>query len=285
MISQDKKQPQKKLVLLAGQSNMSGRGYLTNNDITELPGITALRWDKVWIPAIAPFNYDRINQLGLNESQDPFEEKALEINNQRRCGVGPGRTFAKLLQEKFPGSEIGLIPVSVGGTAIDAWLPGGKDKYSDRHPYDDALAMARYAMQFGKIEVILWHQGESDAKFKTPDYKEKLITVINNFRRDLALEHVPVILGEIGYFLNEERFAVKEYNEYIRQAAAELANAGIVSAKGLTDRGDRVHFDTPSQYELAKRYFKEYCRLTGRKTASTEAADYQRNSSKTTDLF
>ena len=253
----------KKLVLLAGQSNMSGRGYLTENDVSKLPGITALRWDKVWIPAVDPFNYDRINQLGLNDSEDPFEENALDVNNQRRCGVGPGRTFAKLMQEKFPGAEIGLIPVAVGGTPIAAWMPGGADKYSDRHPYDDALAMARYAMQFGKIEVILWHQGESDAKFKTPDYKEKLITVINNFRRDLGLEHVPVILGEIGHFLDEKRFAVKEYNEYIRQAAAELSLAGVVSAAELTDRGDRVHFNTTSQYELGKRYFKEYCRLTG----------------------
>ena len=175
MISQGKKAAMKKLVLLAGQSNMSGRGYLTENDVSKLPEITALRWDKVWIPAVDPFNYDRINQLGLNDSEDPFEENALDVNNQRRCGVGPGRTFAKLMQEKFPGSEIGLIPVAVGGTAIGAWLPGGADKYSDRHPYDDALAMARHAMQSGQIEVILWHQGESDAKFKTPDYKEKLI--------------------------------------------------------------------------------------------------------------
>ena len=58
----------KKLVLLAGQSNMSGRGYLTENDIFEIPALTALRWDKVWIPAVDPYNYDRINLLGLNES-------------------------------------------------------------------------------------------------------------------------------------------------------------------------------------------------------------------------
>jgi len=252
----------KKLVLLAGQSNMSGRGYLTANDVTDLPGIAALRWDKVWIPAIDPFNYDRISNLGLGGSEDPFEEKAPEVGRQRRCGVGPGRTFAQLLRQKYPGSEIGLIPTSVGGTPIAAWLPGGKDPYSDRHPYDDALTMARHAMRYGQIEVILWHQGESDAKAKTPDYKEKLITVLTNLRRELSLEHVPVILGEIGYFL-DDRFARKEYNEYIRQAAAELPDAGIVSAEGLTDRGDGVHFDTPSQYELGRRYFQEYRRLTG----------------------
>ena len=60
----------KKLILLAGQSNMSGRGYLTEEDITEIPGITALRRDFVWIPAVDPFNYDRLNALGISNSAD-----------------------------------------------------------------------------------------------------------------------------------------------------------------------------------------------------------------------
>ena len=250
----------KKLVLLAGQSNMSGRGYFTGNDIFEIPALTAQRWDKVWIPAVDPYNYDRLNLLGLNESADPFEENGLTCGSQRRCGVGPGRTFGRLMLEKFPGSEIGLIPVAVGGTAIAAWMPGGKDKYSDRHPYDDALDMARFAMQSGSIEVILWHHGESDAKLRTIDYKDKLITVINNLRRDLSLENVPVILGGLGTFL-DERFARDQYDALIRQAAAELPCAGFVSAEGLSHRGDNLHFDTPSQYELGRRYFEEYCRL------------------------
>ena len=53
----------KLLVLLAGQSNMSGRGYLTQEDITEIPGLTAIRRDFKWIPAVDPFNYDRLNML------------------------------------------------------------------------------------------------------------------------------------------------------------------------------------------------------------------------------
>ena len=253
----------KKLVLLAGQSNMSGRGYLTENDIFPIPGLTALRWDKVWIPAVDPYNYDRLNLLGMNESSDPFEETGLTCGSQRRCGVGPGRTFGRLLMEKFPGEEVGLIPTSVGGTAIAAWMPGGKDTHSERHPYDDALDMARFAMQSGKIEVILWHQGESDVVARTENYKEKLIEVINNLRRELDLQDVPVILGGLGTFLKPERFAARdEYEELIRQAASELPNAGFASAEGLDHRGDNLHFDTASQYELARRYFAEYCRLT-----------------------
>ena len=171
----------KKLILLAGQSNMSGRGYLTEEDIKAIPGISALRWDKVWIPAADPFNFDRINSLGLNESNDPFEERGIEVNGKRRCGVGPGRTFAKLFKEKFGFEDIGIIPTSIGGTPIASWFPGGKDVLSDRHPYDDAIEMARFAQKEGDIAVILWHQGESDVVLQTENYKEKLITVTRNF--------------------------------------------------------------------------------------------------------
>ena len=87
---------EKKLVLLAGQSNMSGRGYLTENDIYEITGLTAIRRDLQWIPAIDPFNYDRLNLLGFNASDDPYEIHGLMNGEKRRCGVGPGRTFGKL---------------------------------------------------------------------------------------------------------------------------------------------------------------------------------------------
>ena len=97
---------------------------------------------------------------------------------------------------------------------------------------------------------------------KNRKLQRKLIEVINNLRRELDLENVPVILGGLGTFLNPNRFAARdEYDALIQQAAAELPNAGFVSAEGLEHRGDNLHFDTPSQYELAKRYFEEYCRL------------------------
>ena len=254
------------LVLLAGQSNMSGRGYLTEEDVLPVPGVTALRRDGVWIPAADPFNFDRINALGLNDSTDPFEEKALEVNGKRRCGVGPGRTFGKLLKDLFPESEIGLVPISIGGTPIASWLPGGKDLHSDMMPYDDGIKLARKAQEYGDFAVILWHQGETDGKLQTPNYLETLKTVINNFRRDLNIPDIPVILGGLGDFL-EQRWDGNTYTKMIIQAAQELDNAGYVSATGLTDRGDNLHFDTPSQHELGRRYFEEFCRIAGIKRA------------------
>lgn len=251
----------KLLVLLAGQSNMSGRGYLTQEDITEIPGLTAIRRDFKWIPAVDPFNYDRLNMLGLVDSRDPFEEKGLTIGDRRRAGVGPGRTFGKYMKQFFPEYEIGLIPASIGGTPIAAWLPGGKDPYSEAHPYDDSLKLAREAMKSGRIAAVLWHQGETDASQQTPGYKDKLKQVVMNFRKDLDLPEVPFILGELGSFLNPS-WPVAEYNRMIREVSEELPHTGWVPTSDLADRGDRLHFSAESQHELGRRYWEEFRRLS-----------------------
>lgn len=250
---------EKLLVLLVGQSNMSGRGYLTPDDITPIPGIMAIRRDFQWIPAVDPFNYDRLNMLGLSDAADPFEVQGLTLCGQKRCGVGPGRTFAKLLKARFPDAEIGLIPASIGGTPVAAWLPGGKDPHSEAHPYDDMLKLAREAMKFGKIIAVLWHQGETDARNLTENYAEKLKTVIANIRRELDLPETPFILGGLGEFLKYE--AAPRYNAMIEAVARELPNTGFASASGLVDRGDHLHFCTESQYELGRRYWEEFRRL------------------------
>ena len=250
----------KSLVLLVGQSNMSGRGYLTEDDIFEIPALTAIRRDFQWIPAVDPFNFDRLNLLGLSDSADPFEVKGLSIGGKQRCGVGPGRTFGRMMLEKFPDREVGLIPASIGGTHVAAWLPGGKDLWSDAHPYDDAITLAKEAMKSGEITAVLWHQGESDAADKTGNYKEKLQAVITNFRKDLDIAHVPFILGGLASFLNPE-WPAAEYTRMIKEVSEENELCGFVPTDDLTDRGDKLHFDTPSQHELGRRYWEEFCRL------------------------
>ena len=244
----------KLLVILAGQSNMAGRGYLTENDIDPIPGLTALRRDNVWIPAVDPFNYDRLSMLGISNAADPFEVKGIEFGGQRRAGVGPGRTFGKYMKEAFPDAEIGLVPIAIGGTPVKSWLPGGKDPFSDMYPYDDGIRLAREAMKCGQIAAILWHQGESDASDRTGNYKDLLKTVIGNFRKDLNIPEVPFILGGLGDFLNPEWNAA-DYNRMIMETAEELEHTGFASAENLNHRGDHLHFDTESQYILGKRYW------------------------------
>ena len=105
-------------------------------------------------------------------------------------------------------------------------------------------------MQKGVLKGILWHQGESDNNPQSAAaYPEKFRILIQRLRTDLRLPRLPVVAGEIGYF-NKENVI----NKVIDALPGLVSYMAVVSAEGLADKGDKVHFDTPSARELGKRY-------------------------------
>ena len=50
---------EKILILLAGQSNMAGRGFAEPEDLIAVPRVEFLRPDLKWAPAIEPITRDR----------------------------------------------------------------------------------------------------------------------------------------------------------------------------------------------------------------------------------
>ena len=58
-LEENKKAQDKLLVLLAGQSNMAGRGYAEPEDLTIIPNLLMIRPDGKWQPAIEPITKDR----------------------------------------------------------------------------------------------------------------------------------------------------------------------------------------------------------------------------------
>ena len=260
---------EKILILLAGQSNMSGRGFAEPEDLIEVPRVEFLRPDLKWAPAIEPITRDR-DFVGIFNAdgtriipKDPFETIMPE-SGQKVCGVGLGRTFGRLLAEKYPDREIGLIPTAVGGTTLSAWVPGGVTDWDPTgHPYDTSILRAKAALKTGRIAAILWHQGESDAKRNTPNYKEKLRTVVLNFRKDLALDDsVPFIAGDMASFYPPEIAAhIDIVDNALKDLEKELPSFCIVSTKDMDHRGDHLHFDTPSLHKLGARYFDAYMKF------------------------
>ena len=122
------------LFLLAGQSNMAGRGAIAPEDKVPHPRVLMLDRNGNWVPAVDPVHFDK-----------PF------------AGVGPGRRFAILLAESDPSITVGLIPAACGGSPLSTWVPGASWKETESHPYDDALARTRKAMESGTLKGILWH--------------------------------------------------------------------------------------------------------------------------------
>jgi hypothetical protein len=228
------------LFLLAGQSNMAGRGVLEAEDRVPHPRVLVLDRNDAWVPAVEPLHFDK-----------PI------------AGVGPGRAFGIAVAEALPEARIGLIPAAVGGSPITAWAPGVRYAETGAYPYDDAIRRARIAMRDGELKAILWHQGESDANAQAaPLYAERLRALVERFRADLGVPDLPVIVGQIGRFEGKPWSPSHEMVDAAHRALPSgLPNVRYVSADGLAHKGDTLHFSAPAARELGRRYAEAYLTL------------------------
>lgn len=229
------------LFLLAGQSNMAGRGEVAAEDKVVSPGIFALDRHREWVPATDPLHFDK-----------PV------------AGVGPGLSFARAIATRNADAEIGLIPAAVGGSPITAWEPGALYPETGTWPYDEAVLRTRHALRQGELRAILWHQGESDANpGAAPLYDARLRALISRFRIEFGNARLPVLVGQLGQW--PERpwdDAWKRVDQAHRDIAASLPAVRYVSSEGLAHKGDVLHFDAPSARELGRRYAAAYLEMT-----------------------
>ena len=71
---------------------------------------------------------------------------------------------------------------------------------------------------------------------------------------------VPFVMGELGHFFTPDsaHLPTGTHVELVRSqltaAVEQTADCALVSAEGLTDLGDKLHFDTESLYEFGRRY-------------------------------
>ena len=78
-------------------------------------------------------------------------------------------------------------------------------------------------------------------------------------RADLNAKDVPVIVGELGYFRPDN--ASGPLNAVLKKLPERVPLCACVSAEGLSDKGDRLHFDSPSLREFGRRYAKAWMEI------------------------
>lgn len=217
------------LYLLIGQSNMAGRGDLT--DKNRIPAMNIMKLDPAgeWVAANEPLHLD-----------------------VPHSGAGLGMSFARAVADASPEKTVGLIPCADGGTALSMWMPG-------TYLYENAVRRTRAAMRNGRLRGILWHQGEADcgSEETASTYSERLAKMVARLRADLGVgSDIPFIAGELGEFCAALNYLPnwKKVNEELVSAKAQIPGFGVVSAKGLSCKPDGIHFDTPSLRELGRRY-------------------------------
>lgn len=222
-----------KSVLLIGQSNMAGRGFL--HEVTPIynENIFMLRNGR-WQMMVEPIHFDR-----------------------SVAGIGPAASFAQAWCNANKSEQIGLIPCAEGGSSIDEW---NIDGILFRH----AISEAKFAMENSELIAILWHQGESDSHSKRyKDYYQKLNVIVNSFRKELKAPEIPFIIGGLGDYLGKTGFGKSciEYelvNQELLKYAKNNKNCYFVTGEKLYVNPDGIHINAESQRRFGIRYFEAY---------------------------
>ena len=225
--------------IMAGQSNMAGRGIVEPEDTVPDKRILSINRDGQIIVAKEPLHFYEPERTGLD------------------CGL----SFAKTLITKLPNNvSILIIPTAIGGSSIRQWL--GDSVYRDVKLFSNFLAKVEIAKQNGIIKGILWHQGESDANEKDiPLHKQRLALLFSKFRAAVGNNELPVLLGELGSF-SDNPVNFNLINKSMHEYTAEDKNSNVISTKDLKDKGDRLHFNSKGQRTMGKRFAKAYLKIS-----------------------
>lgn len=217
------------LFLLIGQSNMAGRGVLTDESRVDSDRIFKLDAQGQWQRAEEPIHFDK-----------------------KSAGAGLSASFARAVADSDKDARIGLIPCAVGGTSIKRWVEGGD-------LWTNAVARTRIALKSGRLKGILWHQGESDATpARAPKWGAKFESMVKSLRREFG--EVPIIAGELGAYLEGYRdkygngLVWREINSQLHGLEGKISRFRVVSADGLMPNRDKLHFNTESLRIFGLRY-------------------------------
>ncbi len=208
-----------------GQSNMDGRDKRPLDLQIDNPRVLALSEDGKWVIARDPLRTDR-------------------------GGIGPGIPFALEMLKRDSSITIGLVPCAVGGTSLNRWVKGAE-------LYNAAVKRAQIAAKDAEIKGVLWHQGESDSTTEknANSYEKRLTKMFEDLRQDLGVPRLPIVVGQLGDFLRAEKYPYADkVREAIKHIPEKVPETGYADANGLTDRGDRLHFNADSAKKLGERF-------------------------------
>ncbi len=245
------------LWILAGQSNMEGKGDLTDPTIIEKPNplVHCLDMADRWLQAEEPLHW-------LCDSPDPVhtgQSEPLKLRNSnsahaaRTQGAGLGLPFASELVKRT-GAPIGIIPCAHGGTSISQWDPALRD-HGGRSLYGSMFR--RFGLAGGRVRGVLWYQGETDARDgAAKQYRSRLEQLIGALRRDFGNPNLPFLMVQIGrqiaapareYPPNwnaiqeiQREFAVQPGVEVVAAVDLELDDGIHVGTQGLKRLGRRL---------------------------------------------
>ena len=248
------------LYLLAGQSNMDGRGQVS--DLSK-------EQQKPFDQAIIFYRNAKISSDGWQPLAPGFSLPPKYRDELPSPTFGLEIGFAQAMLKAQPESKLALIKGSKGGTNLRAdWKPGVRgDKESQGPLYRDFIETIQLATaELTKrgdtytIRGLLWHQGEADKKMKAKIYARRLDELIQRIREDVGAPDLPVVVGEV--FDNGKRDSVREATQNVAKASPTI---GLATCEGTKTFDPGTHFDAASQLLMGSRYAEQMLKLPAAK--------------------
>lgn len=260
------------LILLWGQSNMSGAGT----------DFSATRYD---VPV------DRVSQYGaagnmagvISAAVEPLAFHDTSPGQFGTTGMGPGFVFARWYLQGIPDNRrVLLVPSAHGGTALCTnTTPLGWRRGVGGNLYAQAITLAQQALAAAganaRITACLWVQGETDGglAINQATYAADLDALITGLRSDLGIPDLPFILGQM-------------VPEYLVNGTEQLINLAHLATPSRVPRtrvapgvyamnvGDHLHYTAAAHRVLGRRLFDAYRRvITGQPDPTPPAVPAQ----------
>ena len=228
------------IILVIGQSNMSGRGQ---------PPFTAATSDL----AVNYSNAGRWEHLA-----DPYDDEspasAVDYDSNAGGSMIPGIANSLLQTFDFP---IAFVPAAKGGSNL--YVNGSNYGWAYRNPSNHFDTSTLYgqsitkAQSVGGVELIIMHQGEADlsAGRTEANYEADFATMIGHYRQDLYAD-IPIFICQLGTVGDGTDAGVTG----IRSAQHDVDN-GTNIFMGATamelPRIDTWHYNTPALTVIGSR--------------------------------
>lgn len=228
--------------LLAGQSNMVGRGQPFDAILDE-PDPAIFQWGR---------GGDRESRIVPAAARLDHADGALLDR------VGMGLSFAKAYRAaQTVARPILLVPTAKGGSSFSAhqWNPGDP-------LLEDAVSRTNAALATdpgNRLIGILWHQGENDVgQLDTAGYAAAIDGLIGSLRaRVQGATNTPVVLGRFCPAWNPAPSDAAPVLAAIDATPNRVSFTAVAPATGLgCNPGDEVHFDAPGLRAYGVRYFE-----------------------------
>ena len=249
--------------LLAGQSNMDGRGMVSKLSDEQQKPIDQ---------AIIFYRNEKISSDGWQPLEPGFSLPPKYRGKLPSPTFGLEIGFARAILKTQPEIKLALIKGSKGGTNLRAdWKPGVNGNKASQGPqYRDfietiQLATAELTKRGDTFTIrgLLWHQGEADKKLSLKGYARRLNTLIDRIREDVGVSDLPVVVGEV--FDNGKRDSVREATQSVAKASLTV---GLATCEGTTTIDPGTHFDAASQLLMGERYAEQMKKLPPAKRAT-----------------